>query len=169
MVAEMPANLRRVRTTELWAIGQFDRCVVMVWCGQPTNEAFEHRAAELVELCRSFPGRCALVEVVEQTSRPPSDRARRVAMEVFEKLGRDLSAIVFTLEGSPIRTTLNRAIITGMLFFVKQPQPTKVFGNIAQMSDWVRDRICSEDPHFTKGLADAIEYLRAGIGGKSPH
>src|SRR5205814_768473 len=85
---------------------------------------------------------------------------RRVAMDVFRKLGSDLSAIGFVIEGNEMRMAVVRAVITGMLFFVKQPQPSRVFKRLEDMIEWVRPRIHPEDPSFDAGLTAAFEHLR---------
>ena len=154
-----PDGLRVIEVTERWAMGQFERCVAIVWSGQPDVYALTRRGEELVELTKEFPGNCALVEVVESTAKPPSQEARRVAMEVFRKLGSDLSAIGFVLEGNEMRAAMIRAVITGMLFFVKQPQPSKVFKQLEPMIEWLIPRIkAAED--FGPRLTAALDHLR---------
>ena len=157
---EAPSDLRVLEVTKNWAIGEYGRCLAVVWSGQPDPHAMQRRADHLVDLCKRHPGHCALVEVVEPTSKPPDDNTRRVAMEVFRKLGNDLSGIAFVVEGNEVRTTLTRAIITGMLFFVRQPQPSKVFKRIPDLAAWVRGRIHAEDSEFNTKLAAAFEHLR---------
>ena len=156
----LPPGLRVIEVTAKWALGEFDQCVAVVWAGKPDPESMMQRSRALEELCRRSPGRCALIEVVEATSKPPVDETRRVAMEVFRRLGNDLTAIAFVVEGNPVRTTLVRAIITGMLFFVKQPQPSKVFGRISDLAEWVRLKIGVDDPHFGATVAAVFEHLR---------
>jgi hypothetical protein len=160
VVPAAPTGLRVMDVTNRWAMGEFERCLVVVWSGQPDDVTMKRRAEALVELCRQYPGRCALIELVEPTAKPPSQETRKVAMEVFRKLGPDLSAIGFTLEGSEMRTAMIRAVITGMLFFVKQPQPSKLFKRLKDMIDWVRPRIEPTNPNFDSEVAAAFEHLR---------
>jgi hypothetical protein len=159
-VPAAPNGLRVLDVTNLWAMGEFERCIVVVWSGQPDDTKMKRRAEALVELCRQYPGRCALIETVEPTAKPPSQETRKVAMDVFRKLGSDLSAIGFVLEGSEMRTAMIRAVITSMLFFVKQPQPSKVFKRLKDMLDWVRPRIEPTNPSFDSEVSAAFEHLR---------
>jgi hypothetical protein len=157
--ANAPDGLRVIEVTERWAMGEFERCVAIVWCGQPDVHALTRRGEELVELTKKFPGNCALVEVVESTAKPPSQEARRVAMEVFRKLGSDLSAIGFVLEGNEMRSAMIRAVITGMLFFLKQPQPSKVFKQLGPMIEWLKPRISATED-FGPRLTAVLDHLR---------
>jgi hypothetical protein len=155
-----PPGLRLIEVTEKWAMGEYERCLAMIWSGQPDPEAMRRRAAQLVELCAKYPGKCALVEVVEPTSKPPDDQTRKIAMDVFRELGPKLSSISFVLEGGQMSSVLARAVITGMLFFLKQPQPSKVFKHVHDMANWVKPRIQPDNADFDAGLAQAFEHLR---------
>ena len=161
MDAPAPVGLRVIEVTPKWAMGEFEQCITMIWSGQPDHAAMQRRAEELLDLAKRFPGKCALVEVVESTAKPPNQDTRRVAMEVFRKLGNDLSAIAFVLEGNEMRTALIRAVITGMLFFVKQPQPSRVFKRLDELLEWLRPRLQPSRTGFDADLAAAFEHLRA--------
>jgi len=134
-------ELRVVERTSGWAMGELDCCLLVVWRKQPTSDAFRTRNRALVDLVERYPGKSALVEVVEPTSLPPANETRRVAMQVFKDLGERLSAIGFVIEGSQMKQSVNRAILTTMMFFVKQMQPTKVYKTTAETSAWVRSRV----------------------------
>jgi hypothetical protein len=158
---EPPDGLKIIKVTSGWAMGEYEHCLAMVWKDQPDIEAFQIRTQELLDLSKRHPGKCALVEIVETTSKPPANETRRAGMDVFRKLGSDLSAIGFVVEGSEVRGALTRAIIVGMLFFVKQPQPTKVFKRPSDMVAWVRPLVQNTEPDFETQLMAALEHLRA--------
>jgi len=155
-------GLQVIEITDKWAMGEFARCLVVVWRGQPNADSFRFRNEKLKDLVGRERGHCALVEIVEQGSTPPTDQDRRVAMEVFKDLGKDLSGVGFALEGSAMRTTLTRAILAGMGFFVKQMQPAKVFKHASDTAAWVRPLV-NGDEAFEAGLVGAIEDLRKSI------
>ena len=157
-------GLRVVHVTDGWAMGEISGCFAVVWRHQPTHEAFRMRNEQLQALTSRLPRKCALVEVVESTSKAPSDEVRRTAMQVFKQLGDQLSAIGFVLEGSEARSTLNRAILTGMTFFVRQLQPTKVFKRTVDVAEWTAARVQAGDPKFATELVTSLEQLRALIG-----
>jgi hypothetical protein len=156
------SGLRVIEASERWALGEIDRCVLVVWRLQPNEQTMRTRAAALLELCAKYEGKCALLEIVEPTSKPPNEATRRVAMEVFRDLGPRLSVITFALEGDQIRTAVVRAIITAMLFFVKQPQPTKVCRTVAEATSWVRTRL-DGPPDFEEELTRGLDDLRRSI------
>jgi hypothetical protein len=158
------AGLDVLQITDGWAMGQVRDCVVIVWRSQPTSDAFRFRNEQLRALVGRAAGHCALIELVEPTSKPPSDETRRVAMDVFKQLGDQLTAVGFVIEGSEVRSTLARAILTGMMFFVKQLQPTKVFKRSVDVAEWVRGRVQASDPEFSRTIVSALEHLRARIG-----
>ncbi len=153
-------TLRVIEVTSGWAMGEVNNCLAVVWADQPDGEMMRRRATALEDLCRRHPGSSALVEIVESTSKPPSDATRKIAMEVFRQLANDLSAIAFVVEGSEVRTAITRAVITGMLFFVRQMQPSRVFKRPADMMEWVGHRIRRTDTGFGPTVISSLEELR---------
>ena len=143
-------------------MGELDRCLLVVWRRQPTPDAFRIRNRALIDLVERHGGGCALVEVVEQTSAAPSNEARRVAMQVFRELGPRLAAIGIVLEGSEMRVSFNRAILTTMMFFVKQLQPTKVQKSIIETLAWIQSRIAGP-VDLQQRLSRGLDELRRGI------
>ena len=157
---QAPAGLRVLHVSELCAIGEIDNCIAVLWRAQPTPEEFRTRNKFLVDLAARAKGKCALLEVVEENAKPGSQDARRAAMEVFGKLGSDLSAIAFVLEGNAVRSAFIRAMLTGMMFFVKQLQPTKVFKHLEDMTGWAKPMVQPDNASFHSELATAFEHLR---------
>jgi hypothetical protein len=156
-------SLRVLEVAAGWAMGEFDGCLAVVWRSQPTGAAFQKRNEILQELVQQRPKRCCLIEVVEETSKPPADDDRRTAMQVFKQLGGDLAAIAFVLEGNQMKSALNRAILTTMTFFVKQLQPTKIFKHPADAARWAKQLVPDAPAAFETELAAALEELRAKI------
>lgn len=157
-------ELRTIDRSAGWAMGELDGCLLVIWRAQPTPDAFRMRNRALADLVDRYPGRAALVEVVEPTSLPPTNETRRVAMQVFKDLGDRLSAIGFVIEGSQMKQSVNRAILTTMMFFVKQMQPTKVYKSIGETAAWVRSRV-GGTPDLEPRLARALDELRRSIQG----
>jgi hypothetical protein len=67
------------------------------------------------------------------------------------------------LEGDQMKSALNRAILTTMMFFVKQLQPTKIFKHAADAARWVKPLVQASDARFETELTAAVEELRAAI------
>lgn len=161
------AALTVIETNGELAIGIYGRCLLVVWRAQPTDATMGRRNVILREICAKFPGNCALVEVIEPSSKPPNESTRKVAMDTIRDLGPKLTAIAFALEGDQIRVALNRTILTTMLFFLKQPQPTKAFRTIREALTWTAARI-SEGADFVTGAEASLESLRDLIGATQP-
>ncbi len=152
--------LRVLEIAPAWAMGELDPCLVVVWRGETTPEAFRLRNNHLEDLAARARGKCALIEVIEPSSKAPSQDTRRVAMEVFKKLGSDLSAVGMVIEGSEVRSTLARAVVTGMMFFVRQLQPTKVFKETKELVGWVQPRLQGLPADYQARLDGALDELR---------
>jgi len=154
-----PSDIRIIQVNSVCAMAEFERCIVTVWKLQPTKEAFDERHRALVDLATRHPGKCAYAELIEPTSKPPGDELRKVAVEAFKKLGKDLSCVAFVLDGPEMRSAFVRAILTTMMFLLPQMQPTKVFKRLSDMAQWMRPRI-DQDPAFESRLVQVFDYLR---------
>jgi len=159
-------GLRVIAATDGWAFGEVGGCLAIVWRDQPTAEAFRRRNEELLAMCGKMPGQCALVEIIEPSSKPPPSDVRRVAMEVFKQLGGNLSAVGFVIEGTEMRSAFARALLTGMMFLTKKLQPTKVFKSASMMAEWIKPRVGAKDPEFEPNLVQALEHLRGLIASR---
>jgi hypothetical protein len=157
---EPPEGLRIIEIDPVCSLGERERCLFVVWRQQPTRAMFDLRHRALTDLATRHRGKCAYVEVIEPTSKPPTDELRKVAVEIFRKLGRDVSCVGFIMEGNVLRTALVRAILTGMTFLVPQMQPSKVFKRIGDAATWMRPQIGATEPDFDTRFAAAFDYLR---------
>ncbi|MEO6771683.1 MAG: hypothetical protein ABI467_01510 [Kofleriaceae bacterium] len=157
---ERPAGLRIIEIDPVCSLGELDRCLLVVWRQQPTRAMFDLRHRALTDLASRHAGQCAYVELIESTSKPPPDELRKVAVEVFRKLGNAVSCVGFVMEGNELRTALVRAILTGMTFLVPQMQPSKVFKRAAAAAAWVRPQLGGAEPELETRLTAAIDYLR---------
>jgi hypothetical protein len=155
----VPQGVRVIHSTSTCAMAEFERCVITVWKQQPTKEAFDVRHQALLDLSTRHKAKCAYVELIESTSKPPPDDLRKVAVEAFKKLGGDVACVGFVLDGPEMRSAINRAILTTMMFLLPQMQPTKVFKRLSDMAQWVRPRI-EQEPGFDARLVAAFDYLR---------
>ena len=157
---EPPTGLRIIEINPVCSIGEQDRCLFVVWRQQPTRKMFDLRHHVLAELALRHKGECGYVELIESTSKPPTDELRKVAVDVFRKLGRDLSCVGFVMEGNELRTALVRTILTGMTFLVPQMQPSKVFKRLTDAAIWIRPQIGTTEPGFEARFAAAFDHLR---------
>jgi hypothetical protein len=157
---EIPRGLRVIEISSVCAIGAINGCIANVWAGQPTIESYGVRNRALLEIARQHPGHAALIEIIEESSRPPDDAARKVAMQVFPELGTDLGAIGFVMEGGSWRIALARAVIRSMSLLIPSIQPTKIFKHPTAMLAWVAQQLKDTPEDFTSSTLEAFEYLR---------
>lgn len=157
---EPPSGLRVIEIDPVCSLGEQDRCLFVVWRQQPTRLMFDLRHRVLAELATRHSGQCGYCELIEPTSKPPTDELRKVAVEVFRRLGRDLSCVGFVMEGNELRTALVRTILTGMTFLVPQMQPSKVFKRLTDAAGWIRPQLGSIEPGFEARFAAAFDHLR---------
>jgi hypothetical protein len=155
-----PPGLRVIESNEVFAIAEFERCMLTIWRRQPTRETFAKRDKEVTEFVAKYPGRCGYVELIEPGSKPPPNELRKAGVEVFRQLGKDLSCIAFVVDGAELRSAMVRAILATMSFFVPATQPSKIFKRFGDMAEWVRPRIAEEDASFSLRLTAAFEHLR---------
>lgn len=155
-----PEGLRVIKIDPAFSMGEIECCILTVWRLQPSSEAFELRHRELQDLAVRHRGSCAYMELIEPTSAPPTDELRKIAVDVFRKLGKDVSCVGFVLDGQQLRTTLARAILTGMMFLLPQMQPSKVFKRIAECANWVQPKIGNTNPEFETRILRTFDYLR---------
>jgi hypothetical protein len=155
-----PPGLRVIDSNEVFAIAEFDRCMLTIWRLQPTRETFGRRDKEVSEFVAKHRGACGYIELIEPGSKPPPNELRKAGVEVFRQLGKDLSCIAFVVDGAELRSAMVRAILATMSFFVPATQPSKIFKRFGDMSEWVRQRIGEADPTFSPRLTAAFEHLR---------
>ena len=155
-----PSGMRVIKIEPGFAMAEVERCMLTVWRHQPTSDAFNLRHGELQDLARRHPKQCGYLEVIEPTSTPPTNELRKVAVDVFRKLGEDLCCVGFVLDGPQLRTALVRAILTTMTFLVPQLQPSKVFKRVGDGVEWMKSRTGSTSPEFDARIQAAFEYLR---------
>lgn len=162
MTIELPPKLRIIEIGAVCSIAEYERCVLVVWRQQPTRAAFDQRHRILTELAARHPRTCAYVEVIESTSTPPTNELRKVAVEVFRKLGSDLGCVGFVLDGTELRTTMVRAILTTMTFFVPQMQPSKVFKRLSDVPAFIHSHI-GETGFDQRTFVAAFDQLRRTV------
>ncbi len=158
-----PHGLRVLHVDQVFALGEYRRCLLEVYSGEPTLEGFLLRNREIDDLVSRHPGRCAFVDFIEPSSKPPPSEVRPVAMQAIAKAGKNLSCVAAVLEGSNIRTALVRAVLAGMALLVPGRQPSKVFKGTTEVAAWVAPHVQEDNAEFKSGLVDALAYLRAQV------
>jgi hypothetical protein len=141
-----------------WAMGEFGPCLIVIWRGTVTVAALHQVNERIVNLAQRRPGHCAYINVIEKNSPLPSAQTRKLAMEGVEKPGRALTCMAAIIEGNELRSTVVRAIITGMAFLLPKSQPTKMFKDTQQMASWLKKQLPEEN---LEQIVPMIEVVRS--------
>jgi hypothetical protein len=155
--------LRILEVDKSYAFGELHGCLLGVWRGQPDEASFQQRGRYMIDLASRLPGRCGYLEVIEPSSKPPSRAARNVAVQSMKEVGKSLAAVAMVVEGNELRSTLVRAVVTGMLLVFRSDQPMRVDKQLLRSAEWVCGKMESNEPHLPARLVEAIEKLRASI------
>lgn len=140
-----------------WAMAELDACLIVIWRGVVTQAALRRINVEILRLAKLQPGTCAYVNVIEKASPHPAGPERKLAIEGVARPGKSLACMAAVIEGNELRSTVVRAIITGMMLLLPRRQPTKLFKTTNKMAAWVRSQISSVR---ASELVRAIEILR---------
>jgi hypothetical protein len=154
-----PEGLRIIHSSDVCAMGEFERCVICIWHLQPTQDTFDLRNRELQQVAARYPGRCGYVDVIEPASKAPPDPLRKLAVQVFRELGKELACIAFLVDGSELRSALTRSVLTTLTFLLPQVQPSKVFKTAFDVAVWMRPRVGHEQ-EFDARFVTALDFLR---------
>jgi hypothetical protein len=142
-----------------WALGETGPLMVVVWRGQPTEQALLHVNERIWEITQRRPGDCAFITIIERNSPAPSAPLRKLAMEGLTRPGKALSCKVAVIEGHELRNALTRAVLTGMALLRPQDQPTKFFKNTQEMASWVKNQLpASGEPE--QEIVRVVEVVR---------
>jgi hypothetical protein len=143
-----------------WAMGEFGPCLMVRWRGTVTERALLQINEQIVALTQRCPGKCAYINVIEGSSPTPPASLRKLTMEGLNRPGKALGCMVAVIEGNELRSTIVRAILTGMSLLRVQGPPTRFFKSTEEMSVWVRNHLATVvAAEFDRDIVRAAEVL----------
>lgn len=151
--------LTGVRVLPELTYGELDNCMLTVWHEKPTVHSVTELLADLTTFCGRFPGGAAIVQIVEPRSKPPDETVRKASADGLRKVGPNLKVVGFVFEGDQFRVALNRTVLTTLMFFLKQPYPTKVVRTPRDALELVSTRVAVREDFVPDGVL-ALEHLR---------
>lgn len=162
-------ELSVIESTADHAVGVFGSCIVYVWRDRTTMEglaALRRAAATLPDGGRV---RIALGLVLDGAPPPPSDVRAEMVRIMRDEWGRFILSSAIAFEGTGLRATLVRNVVTGLTFLARQPFPHKIFADCAAAARWLAAEQAKLPPEHARidaaSLAGALEALRrAPIG-----
>ncbi|MBL8909639.1 MAG: hypothetical protein JNM17_02940 [Archangium sp.] len=111
------------------AIGLSNGVFLCVWVGEATVEAADQIEQSITKRSGEFPKGIGLVTIVPEHAPPPKGPARN---RIAELLGRaqNVKGSAVCFEGSGLRATLVRSIVTGITLIGRMNFPHKVFAGL---------------------------------------
>jgi hypothetical protein len=144
-----------------WAMGELGPCLIVCWRGPVTEAALLQINDKIFTFTQQHPGKCAYINVIERSSPTPSAELRKMTMAGLNRPGKALGCMVAVIEGHELRSTVVRAILTGMALLRTHGPPTKFFKNTEEMSRWVTTLLASAvENDFDRDIVRAAEVIR---------
>lgn len=151
--------LTGVRVLPEVTYGELDNCLLTVWHERPTVPSVTEVLVDLRALCARCPDGAGVVQIVEPASKSPDEHVMKASAEGLRQVGPNLKALGFVFEGDQFRVAVNRAVLTTLMFFLKQPYPTKVVRAPREALGFVSTRVAVRED-FVPDAVLALEHLR---------
>jgi len=146
------------------ALGLIDGVFVCVWVGNPTV-----RAADEIERCFKehgprFSKGAGLITIVLANAPPPESAARKRIAEILSN-SQNLKASAVCFEGSGLRATIVRTVVTGINLMARLAFPHKVFATFESGVAFVHGTLSQASIAMpeAKTLVTAISAWRATL------
>jgi hypothetical protein len=152
-----------LETTPGSILGAAENCLIMIWRGVATETMYLRIGEELVTLTQRFPHNCAYLDIVESKATPPSAALRKIAMQNVRRVEDKLGCAVVVIEGSELRSTLVRAVLTGMSLLLPRMRNTKIVRNVDDATAWIKKTLSLQDAEFERRMSGHVEEIRRQI------
>jgi hypothetical protein len=164
VMAQVSATLPRARVLtqgDGLIMAEYGPVCLALWRKKSTRERFERQKTALDEVVRKRPGEVAFVCVIESTSEPPDDDIRRESSQMITRHGAKLKGVACIIEGDGFRAAITRSVLSGIVLFIRNKAPIKMFATVAHASEWVRTLVpLGPSQPFLR----EVEGLRAQLG-----
>ena len=137
--------------------------IIAIWRGIATEEMYRRINDELLQLTTRYPQHCAYMQIIETSAKPPTAAHRKIAMDGVKAVGDKLGCVLVVVEGSEIRSTLVRAVLTGMTLLIPRMQKTKISGRVDDGLAWLKKALGLKDENFEADLIAKVKEIRAQI------
>jgi len=146
------------------AVGVWGQTLIQVWRGKACAPAFTAINAVARTLVAEAPARAMSLSVVEATSPPPDDVARRILATFSDEIVSKMAVAIVVAEGGGFRASLVRAVGIALTVLMPHRVPFKFVSRVADAWPLLL-------PHLPRGtelseLLNATEEVRGAIGAK---
>jgi len=145
------------------ALGICEDTVVIYHARAPTLEsvhlidnAIKHQAVARLE-------RILALVVIDALSRTPDVEVRNAMQRSLLSHASRTVALAYAIMGTGFSNAAARAVVSGMLVFVRPPYPTKVFPTVSAASQWLLSQGENRSPGDSRKQPDRaiqLEWLR---------
>src|SRR4051812_46438692 len=95
-------------------VAVYDRLVVLVFRGLPTEEGRHAFEAQMTEAIQRHKGGVGLVMIIESRAPPPAMETRKASGAFFKRISADLVGLTVIIEGAGVRQALVRSVLGGV-------------------------------------------------------
>jgi len=145
----------------------FENTLLQVWRGTATAEAIARTNQIARSLIEDSPGSVTCLYLVESTSPPPLELARKQLVVFSRELASQMALAVIVAEGGGFRAALVRGVGIALSTMMPHRVPFKFVNG-------VEEALALLGPHLPKagggvaGLRDALSELRHAVAAKVP-
>jgi hypothetical protein len=144
------------------AVGVWGDTLIEVWRGNAYAPAMAAMSAVARILVTRAPGRATCVFIVEASSPPPDDQARRVLAKFSREIVAKMAVAVVVAEGGGFRASLVRGVGIALTALLPHRVPFKFVNAVTEAWPLV-------SPHLPRGtglsdMLEAVQQVRGAIG-----
>jgi hypothetical protein len=92
-------------------------------------------------VCERYPGRGAMLCVLEDTAPPPNEALRQEFVQAFKSISMRVSGLVVTVESTGFLGAVKRSVLAGIAMLLPRGHAeTKVVANVLTAASWIEPR-----------------------------
>jgi hypothetical protein len=116
---------------------------VAIWRKDSTVERVAKQGEGLARVVGQSPGNAGFLCVVEESSAPPNEEARRLSAKMLEQHGDRLRAVAVVIEGSGFRASIVRSVASGIVWLARRQSKTPVsyVATVGAGAKWLSDYV----------------------------
>lgn len=179
MTANRPAHkvdmtMEEVRVTEpeifyreqgALIVARIGYACVAIWRHDSNMMRVGRQREGLLKVVQRNPGKAVFMCVVEPSSAPPDESARKASSRMVEEHGDALRGVAVVIEGAGFRASIVRSVASGIVLLArsKSKTPVSYFSGVVEGAEWLRKYVDLGSPG---GFTAALESLREGLGNR---
>jgi hypothetical protein len=151
---------RILHTEDGLVVAEIGLLCTAVWRKDSTFARVRKQRSALAEVVASAPGKAGFFCVIEETSAPPNEAARKASTKMVEDHGRNLRAVACVIEGSGFRSSIVRSVASGIVMLArsKSKTPVQYFATVNEGATWIGQLV---DIGSVDTFAKEVEVVRA--------